>query len=193
MKEKMELVITQELSKFQDAFTRGLEGITEASKIYVDAIDDNPENSEKFREYFADSIPSSTWSSFEAIGRKWMHPRLLIGGMSDRAKAMLVKRLPYDEQSNIMEKRKRYPLLLIGGDTLEVSVQDATLEQVGQLIDGSTIRNLAAQKAFLEQAKTTKAIKESEPLPYTLSDGRITFRRSVTLTKAELRRILAEM
>jgi hypothetical protein len=193
MSEKKVMVITQELSRFQDAFTRGLEGITEAAQIFVAAIDDNPANAEKFREYFADSIPASAWSNFEAIGRKWMHPRLLLGGMSDRAKATLVKRLPYDEQSNIMEKRKRYPLLLLGGDTLEVSVQDATPEQVNQLIDGSTIRSLAAQKAFLEQAKTTKAIKESEPLPYTLSDGRITFRRSVTLTKAELRRILAEM
>jgi hypothetical protein len=188
-----ELVITQELSRFKDAFTRGIEGIVEAAQIYVKAIDDNPANAEKFREHFADSIPASAWANFEAVGRKWMHPQLLLGGMNDRKKASLVKRLPYDTQADIVEKRKRYSLLLSDGDTLEVSIQDATPEQVEQLIDGSQIRGEPAQKAWLEQQKTHKVIHEAEAMPYTIRDGRITFKRATTMTKGELRRVLSEM
>lgn len=187
------LEIKAELGRFQDAYTRGVAGIVEASEIYVRAIDDNPANKEKFREYFADNIPAGAWSNFEAVGRKWLHPRLLLGGMEDRRKAAIIKGLPYDTQTEIIEKAKRFPLLLTNGETLLVSVQDATPEQVKQLVDGSNIRNAASQKAYVEQLKSREAVGKCEPPGWMITDGKVRFLKGTILNKAQMRRILSEM
>ena len=185
-------VVQQSLSAFKEAFNNGIKGIVQASDIYVKSIGEDPSNAEKFREYFADSIPSAAWSNFEAIGRKWMHPQLIMGGMNDRKKASKVKRLPYDMQEKVFQ-HTRFPLLLSDGETLQVSIQDATPEQVEQLVDGGTIRSESAQKAYLESMKTRKTVQSAESLPYTILNGRVTFRRNTVMSRAELRRIIAEM
>ena len=186
------VVMQESLRQFEEAFKRGIDGIVQAAGIYVKALDENPANAEKFREFFADSIPASAWSNFEAIGRKWMHPQLLMGGMVDRKKAAIVKRLPYDVQEEVFN-HKRFPLLLPTGETLKVSVQDAAPEQVEQLFDGASMRTDAAQKAYLENLKTRKHVEKSEELPYTIRDGKVIFKRGTILTKSEVRRILSEM
>jgi hypothetical protein len=191
-KESKELVVSEQISKFQKAFQAGIEGIVEACEVYVKAIDDNPANADKFREHFADTIPASAWASFEAVGRKWMHPRLILGGVSDRKKNALIKKLPYSLQERIF-KRERFPLLLDNGHTLEIDIMEATPEQAEQLCDGPTIRTTSAQKAWKEARPVEAEEAKAETLPYRIADGKIIFRRNTTLTRQELKRIVAEM
>jgi len=178
---------------FAEAFQKGIQGIVEASSIYVAAIDSDSTASEAFRERFADCIPASAWAGFEAVGRKWMHPKLLLGGMTDRKVAARVKKLPYSAQERVFNK-ERFDLLLLDGQKLKVSPLDCTPEQAEQLFDGPIIRDIPAQRAYLETiTRQSKKIPDAEPLPYVISAGRITFRKGVSMSKAELKRIFEGM
>jgi hypothetical protein len=113
---------------FREAFQRGIEGIVQAAEVYVAALDDDPRNADRFRDEFADYIPPGAWAQFEAVGRKWMHPRLLMGGVADRRKAAIIKRLTYSGQERVFN-RERFSLLTANGDTLEVDMLEATADQ----------------------------------------------------------------
>ena len=178
------------IAEFRQAFSAGIESICKAGKIYVEAIEENPKLAETFREEFADTIPAQAWSGLEAVGRKWMHPRLLMGGGGRYARQ--IKRLPYSLQERIFSGQ-RFPLVLDGGDKLLVAVRQVTKEQAEQLFDGSTIRSPASQRAWLDNRKIEPRPADAEVLPYTITGGQVVFRRSVRLTRVELRRILAEM
>ena len=182
------------LAEFSQALTAGIEGIVKASNIYVEALDADPKAHDAFADKFADQIPSAGWSRFEAVGRKWIHPRMLMGGCSDSVKNTAVKRLPYSIQERIFE-RGRFPLLTSSGDTLQVDVLEATREQVMQLIDGKHVRTLSEQKAWME-ARATQAVASGEKyevLPYVILHGKLEIRRGTVLSKAEVKRILMEM
>jgi hypothetical protein len=187
------LEVKTKLSEFRAAFQDGINGIVKAAEIYVSALDEDPRNSDKFRDEFADWIPASAWSQFEAVGRKWMHPRLLMGGVADRKKASVIKRLPYSMQDRVF-KRERFQLLTDSGDTLRVDLMEATPEQAEQICNGSAIRNLGEQKAWLEaRAAQTSTKQDAEVLPYTIADNKITFRRGCVMNRNELKRLLQEM
>jgi hypothetical protein len=187
-----EVAITSRIAEFRDALQNGINGIVKAAEIYVAALDADPRDADRFREEFAEWVPASAWSQFEAVGRKWMHPRLLMGGVSDRKKSALIKRLPYSTQERVF-KRERFSLLTSAGEKLEVDIMEATPEQAEQLCNGSSIRNLSEQKAWLESRIVQDAGDTAEVLPYTVIDGRVTFRRGCILNRAELKRLLQEM
>ena len=187
-----EVVLMESVKKFRDAFMKGIDGIVNAAEIYVEAIDDDSRNADKFREEFADWIPASAWSQFEAVGRKWLHPKMIMGGIADRKKNAILKRLPYSTQERIFN-HERFQLLTHSGDTLMVDILEATPEQVDQLCNADVIRNIAEQKAWCETQHSETTEDAIELLPYTISGGTVHFRRGVKLNKTEVRRILQEM
>jgi len=193
MSETTAMTTTQAISEFRKAFESGLNSIVTAANIYVASIDENPRNADQFKLAFADSIPASAWSGFEAVGRKWMHPKLIMGGMANSKKSSVIKRLPYSLQERVFE-HERFDLLCANGDTLQIDVTEATPEQAEQIFDGSAIRSLSAQKCLIE-ARREKAqiVPEPDTLPYTIRDGKVTFRRGVTMTRQEIKRLLEAM
>lgn len=176
--------------EFSEALTSGLENIVKAAKIYVEAIDSNPALADEFAAEFRDVVPASAWAGFEAVGRKWMHPRLLMGGGGRYASK--IKRLPYHAQERIFNG-ERFDMLLPDGDTIRVDIREAAPEQADQLFEGNHIRTLAEQKLWLAKRKQEPEAEEAEVLPYTINNGQITFRRGVTMTRQEIKRIIAEM
>lgn len=178
------------ISEFRDAFSAGIENIVKASAIYVAAIDENPQNAAMFHDQFADIIPAGAWGGFEAVGRKWMHPKLLIGGGGKYAGK--IKRLPYSTQEAVFSG-KRFDLLTKTGDTLKVDIRECTPEQVDQLLDGAAVRQISAQRAWLEARAIEPSPQDVENMPYVISGGKVTFRRGVQMTKRELNRIISEM
>jgi len=182
---------TERVSAFREAIQAGIDGFVRAGEIYVEAIDEDPKAADEFREKFADTIPVAMWGKFEALGRKWMHPKLLMGGVTSGKKQTIIKRLPYSLQERVFE-RERFPLLLDGGDTLEVDVIEATDAQAEQLFDGSAVRSLSAQRAYMEARKAAGG-ESFESLPYVVSGGKIRFRRNCEMSRAEIKRLLSEM
>lgn len=177
------------VQEFADALGFGLESIVKAAGIYVEAVDANPENAISFHEAFRDTIPASAWTSFEAVGRKWMHPKLLLGGGGRYSNK--IKKLPYSVQKQVFDGQ-RFQLLTKDGGKLNVDIREVTPEQAEQLLDGQHIRNLAEQKAYLESMKTMGG-EDPEPMPYTIRNGKVCFRRGATLTRQEIKRLLADM
>lgn len=178
------------IDEFKTALTAGIDGIVKAAEVYVKTVDLMPESADKFRAAAAD-FPSRTWKMFEQIGRKQVHPKLLFGsGIEARTTAML-KRLPYSQQDAVFQGA-RFELLTAKGDKLNVSPLEATPEQVEQLCSGGVVRTVAEQKAYLSTPhKNTTSVSD---LPsYEIHGGKVSFRRGATLTRADLKNILAEM
>ena len=185
------ITTTRYIEQFKQAFTAGIESIVKASEIYVKAIDEDPAIKDRFRNEFSDIIPSSAWSGFEAVGRKWMHPKLLMGGGGRYSTQ--IKKLPYSDQDQIFTG-KRYGLLTADGDTLMVDVRSITPEQAEQLFDRSHIGSLAEQKAWIEaRKKMPQKAEEVQVMPYSITDGKVYFRKGTSLTRVELKRLLQEM
>jgi hypothetical protein len=189
---KSEIAVSSKVEEFRTALQEGIGGIVKASEIYVAAIDENPRNADAFRDAFSEWVPASAWSQFEAVGRKWMHPRMLMGGVADKKKATIIKRLPYSMQDRVF-KKDRFPLLTVDGDTLQVDVLEATASQAEQLFNGPNLRSLGEQRAWLESRKVAQKDEIAEMLPYVITDGKVTFRRGCVLNRSELRRLLQEM
>ena len=188
-----EVTIKSRMAEFRDALQAGVDGITKAGEIYVAALDEDPRNADRFRDEFAEFVPPSAWSNFEAVGRKWLHPRLIMGGVGDRKKNAIIKKMPYSMQERIF-KRERFGLLTAAGETLQIDVLEATSEQAEQLCNGQAVRSISEQRAWIDARRAETANPDPiEVLPYTISDGKVTFRRGVTLSRAELKRLLTEM
>jgi len=183
-----------QIREFKEALQAGIDGFVRCGEIYVEAIDEDPRVADKFRDEFSDVVPTAMWSNFEAIGRKWMHPRLIMGGMSNRKKANIVKRLPYSMQERIFE-HERFDLLVEGGDVLKVDPMEATDDQLDQMFNQSGARSTSEQRAYIEskRAKEAAQVETPEVLPYKIEGSKVTFRRYTTLTRAELKRLLTEM
>ena len=186
------MTTTEAISEFRKAFESGINSIVTAANIYVAAIDENPRNADQFRLAFADSIPSSAWSGFEAVGRKWMHPKLLMGPISNGKKSTMIKRLPYSMQERVFD-RERFDLLCANGDKLQIDIMEATPEQAEQIFDGSAIRSLSAQKAYIEARSkvTPSALPEIIP-PWSPCAGGVVINKAGRYTRKELKRMLQE-
>lgn len=180
------------LAEFKAAMTAGIEGIVRAAEAYVAALEEDPSNAQVFQNEFKDTIPDSAWAQFEAVGRKWMHPRLLLGGVSDRRKASIVRALPYSLQEQVFA-RKRFPLLTASGESLSVDVLEAPTAHAEQLFDGSSLRSISAQKAYLEAKKAAVKEERTEVMPYSICGGKVTFRRGCEMTRKEIQRLLLEI
>jgi hypothetical protein len=191
--------LTESVAEFKQALAMGVAGIVKAAQIYVKTIDKHPEAANRFRE----AVPgnsSTMWGMLERVGRKQTHPMLLMGDAVEGAKARFVRRLPYSDQERVFDGA-RYPLLLDGGDTLLVSIQDATPAQVDQLCGYGSIRTASEQRAWmLDRAARMKAQAEAEKvaeaegeIPYRVENGKVVFTKGVTLTRTQLKNILAEM
>ena len=178
-------------NEFKDAITNGINGFVKAGEIYVKAIDQDPAYADKMQLEFSDIVPAKAWKQFEAIGRKWIHPKLILGGMSDPKKTNIVKRLPYSLQNRVFEGEK-FELLISGGDVLKVSALDASSEQTLLLFGDGDLRSLREQKAYIENSKLQEDLMPQE-LPYYFQKGKIIFRKNTELTRAEMKQLLTQL
>ena len=188
---ELQLTTEQLMAEFKQAITSGINGFVRAGEVYVKAIDQDQSNAERMQLEFSDIVPSKAWKQFEAIGRKWIHPKLILGGMSDAKKTNIVKRLPYSLQNRVFAGDK-FELLISGGDVLEVSALDASTDQVTQLFGDGNLRTLREQKAYIESNKLQDDLRPQE-LPYYVSKGKIIFRKNTELTRAEMKQLLTQL
>jgi hypothetical protein len=188
--EDSRLTLEQSFSAFETAYKRGIAGLVDAANIYVRAVDNDPDCAERFRQHFIEEVPVTAWRNLEALGRKRIHLQLFLGEL-DAQKTRLVARLPFDVQAQVCEQNMRFPLLLAGGETLAVSIQDATPEQADQLVGDTCMRNMPAQRAYLEGKRKQPII--ADDLPYAISKGKVTFRRNAVMTCTELKQLILTM
>ena len=176
---------TSMFEKFHSAFTAGLEGIAEAARIYVESIDADPANKLRFLAHFDGQVPPTIWKSLEKVGRKQIHPQLLLGVVGN---ATDIKRLPYSEQEKVINGD---PLILLTdrGEQINVDLRTAPKTVVNQLVASDHVRSLAEQKLYLlglAKIEAADAKVQTVSMPYNVKGSKIYFTKHCVLTKKEL-------
>ena len=192
------MVATKELTKkrnyikeFKEAYISAHNGLLEAAKIYVEAIDADWANRELFQKELNDFITPPTWQKLEAIGRKTVDPKLLLGmGGKHTGK---IKKLPYSLQKAILSNQK-FEYLTSSDSKLKIDLMNCTDEQAKQIFANDHIRSLPEQKAWIESEKTK--VKENEVehyLPFEFRKEGIYFKEGTLLTHDEAKRLLLQL
>lgn len=185
MSETITFNIDSAIEKFKSLVERGLKNIEDASKIYVQCLDEDPASAETFRSRCS-MIPESAWSGFEAVGRGWYDYRLLLnGGPACR----MLRRLPRSQQTSALDDGVE--VLVQGGDILKVKVENLSPTQAKQVFAKDHIRSLGAQRAFIEEQVAPKS-KEYKPT-YTVRGNVLHVNAASKFTRQEITRILMEM
>ena len=180
--------INDAVAKFGELLKQGLEMIAEAGRVYVQAIDQDPDIKEKFVETFPEA-GAGLWNSMEKIGRGQLHYKLYL---ASSAGAAALSRLPYSDQ----EKYINSPVeLLIGdGDKILCPVNNLTPDQSKQVFASDHIRDLGEQRAYLEDLRVKKArrVDIKAVTGYEIKKGKLIVGDVVFCSK-DLHRILGEM
>lgn len=182
-------------NEFQKALNAGLEGIQKAANIYVTTIDKDPTAKKEFAERFHDQITSATWRALEMVGRKQLHPRLLISGVPH---GRYLKRLSYSDQERVLSG-ERFNCLLPNGDTLLVDLRTVDSQTADQMFNYDRVRDLDEQKLYMEQHLRIEKLRTKRPtapeLPYEFKNrGKtVLFTRQCELTKKEIESIWKSM
>lgn len=134
----------------------------ELARTYVAALDRDP----RFAGWLIDAtedagLSAAFWRNVERTGRGQLDPRLVYTSVTH---GQAIRRLTLTDQHRALDEH--LDLLLPGGDTLKVSLANATTEQARQLLDFDHIRSLTEQRAWLaspERERERKARKTKLP------------------------------
>jgi hypothetical protein len=182
------LSVTSIHQEIADAISKGVNSWIHAGELIKLAIDEHGETSNSIAETI--KIPVRVIGQLEKIGRKLIRPDLLLAGYPAAASLM---RLPYSLQSEAIEDG--VDLLLEESDSLKVKAENLTPSQVKQVFDGSSVRSLAAQKAYIEDLRI-KASLNSIPdvlAPYQIKGNKVLITSACSLTQKDLLRMLNEL
>jgi hypothetical protein len=131
--------------KFANAFNQAEDSFRAAGKIYAEAI---MEFGQTARERLAAACPTiapSTWRRLEALGNGSLDARLLTASSKGAAS---LRRLPAPIQTRALDEGVE--VLIGNGESLRVQVDNLTPDQTRQVFAGDHIRDVSAQRAWLE-------------------------------------------
>lgn len=177
-------VVKRSVAEFRQNFACGMQSIVAACEVYVSVLDMGVEAADWFRAEFEADVPDSMWRHFEAIGRKWVHPKLFFGNCKHRNK---IKALPYSDQKRVLEDK--VPLLLDGGDSMLVALDRSDKWVIDRVLGEGEIRSLDQQRAFMERQKQT-AIKICPSALYEVRGHKVFFRAGAVLSKSQVKKLL---
>jgi hypothetical protein len=180
------MTTARSIKAFRDAMNKGISLIADAARIYVEAIDKEPEAKAKFIEACPD-VPRHAWRSFEQIGRGLIDQRLLYGGGNAQAE---LRRLPVSTQKEVLDKGVK--LLTKRGDHMMVKVENLTTAQKAQVFDKHNVRDLAAQRSWQEDRQRSIVVENETPA-YEVKGGRLVVFKPCKISKQELAIILSEV
>lgn len=191
METMLALPLPEAARAFAAAFSSAEESFTRAGRILADAV---RTHGPEARAAFAAACPAitpGTWRRLEALGNGTLDPRL-VAGVS--AAGAILRRLPVAAQREALDRG--VPLLLTGGDSLTVAVDNLTPAQARQVFAGDHVRDLAAQRAWMEanpaQVPAVSVPAASAPA-WGVKGGKVVVARPCTLTRLDLARMLAEL
>ena len=181
-----------QIEAFITHFRRGVEEWITAGEILVQMVEQDP----YVYDYIIQQCPqinAGILGRFEQMGRKTLHPQLLLTASPGFAK---LQRLPYSLQERYIEE----PVPVIvhtedGTDVLLVKAKDMTKEQAAQVFAPGRIRTEGEQKAFLVQQASHRASDKKESVvdrPWKIRGHRAII-NGVEFTRKELYAILSQM
>ncbi len=176
------------IDHFGELMAQGFDKINQACKVYVEAIDSNPELKSNFIKAYPD-IPAGVWARYELVGRGGLDYRLLwIGGPGPR----MLKKMPISDQKKYIEKP--VDLLLSNGDKIKVDIRKLRPKQAKQVFADDHVRDAAEQRAWIEDQNTQSNLKANKDAkqPYRIENGFLVVGK-IKFGKKDLHRILIRM
>ena len=137
------------LQAFGEAFTTHMDGGMEQIELAAKAYPD--EAPEYFQHKLRPGVPSRVWNNMLRVGRGWLHRDLLFSS-SPAAGALSV--CPIEVQRKYLKPGATFMVAVGGGDHLQISFDNLQPVQVRQIFEHGKVRDLAAQRAWLEAEKT---------------------------------------
>jgi hypothetical protein len=181
---------TEKIARFIDLFRDGVKAWIKAGELLVEMTEENPK---VYDEILAQcpQINAGILARFEEMGRKTLHPQLLLNASPGFSK---LKRLPFSLQERYLTEP--VPIIIEtsdGVDTLLVKAKDMSREQANQAFGGNRLRTEGEQRAYLAQ-KDSEAPKHSGKAIslWTKKNGKIFFNPDVGFTPSDLAAILAQ-
>ena len=183
----------KKIKLFSSLITEGIKSWEKAGELLVEMVDENGRTYDNILQ----ELPEMSYDSlarFEQIGRKQLYPKLLLGGGVGLRK---LTTLPYSEQVKYFDEPLEVAVEIDGGvDVLNVHAKALTPFQVKQVFDGSSIRDVGAQRAWLRSRdrKPTGTAPKPEGKPWTVKkDGTLFVRADTVLTMQDMANIMALM
>lgn len=174
------------LQIFRDSMRDSIRSYMTAAESYVAALDADPAAREAFREAYPD-FSSTFWSRMEAIGRHQLDQRLLYGAHPAERN---LRRLAYSEQKQALDHGVE---VLVDGSEMLIQVDRLTPFQTKMVFGPNGIRDLAAQKAWLESENLEHRRPPAADTGYDIRKGELVIHSPMRLGRTELLQILTRM
>lgn len=179
----------QKTNQFIALFKEGVDAWIKAGEILVDLVESDPHA----YDYIIQSCPqlnAGILGRFEQMGRKTLHPQLLLTASPGFAK---LTRLPFSMQERYIEE----PIPMIvhtkeGPDVLLVQAKNMTKEQAAQAFAPGRVRTEGEQRAWLMQQESNAARPVTSNKPWSIKGNKIII-NGLEFTRKELTVILAQM
>ena len=182
---------TAQITQFIEAYQYGVDAWVRAGEILVEMVEQDSDAFHKIVEK-CPSINIGALYLFEQMGRKMLHPRLLL---SDCPGYQKLATMPLSIQERYLDE----PIPLVvetdnGTDILLVKAREMTPGQARQVFRNGRIGTEGEQKAWL----IDRASKSAKPVGTNISAwkikaGRVEFQAGATLSAGELATIITQL
>lgn len=179
--------ITNQINAFAKLVNEGIKKWQQAGTLLVDMADKDPSVYTKIVKAHA-FISLDMLMAFEKIGRKQLHPLLLL---SDSTAARKVASLPYRDQKEIVENGV-YVLDPKTKRGVKKSLDDITSNEVRLVFDGGKLRSVEEQATLKKEIEDKwNAFEQERSKRFIVNeDGSITFFQDCTFTRSQLEEII---
>jgi len=192
--ERPNMTVTQlntAIESFVDFYKQGVNAWIKAGEVLVEMVDSDPHA----YDYIIQKCPNINpmiLERFEQMGRKILHPQLLLNNSAGYSK---LQKLPFSLQERYLDE----PIPLVvhtenGTDVLLVKAREMTKDQANQAFSTGRIRTEGEQKAYLiqQQSNAAKNVTPSVQTPWKIKGSKVEI-NGVIFTRKELAGILAQM
>lgn len=189
---KNELVLKDEITEIRELVVQGVQAWTEAGSRLVRLLDDGHQLEQLAEQA---GLGQDILTRLVAVGRGRIHPDLLL---HTSPAAKLLRGCDVSVQRRYIEQPLE--LLVLRDDqpqTLQVKLDALTPEQARQVMDRNHVRDLAEQRAWLEDQLKKRRSKRQAAVEdegnFVIKGHKVLFKQGASMTKDELIKIAARL
>ena len=178
----------RQIEQLAELFQQGMNAWAKAGELLVDMLDNSGLTLGEISTQTG--LPARILGRFEQLGRKQLLPSLLI---ADYPASRYMSRLTYSEQERLTTESIEV-LTADGTDKVLIATKNLTPDQCRQVFTSDDVRDLPAQRAWVESLKRKTQTRVIDAgMPYHIDRGQVVFDRACTMKASQLLNILAQL
>jgi len=183
-------IMSKKISRFSELAAAGMQAWVDAGELLVEMVEED----DRTYASIVEAVPDMSYallSRFEQIGRKQLHPRILMACSSGGRR---LATLPYSEQVKYLDGPIDVVIEAAGEiSTLQIMAKDLNTFQIKQVFDSGTIRGVDAQRAWLRSRERKTSLAGTDGAAYTVKGDSLIVNRPCKLSRKDLATLLAQM